>query len=173
MKPTDNLAPYILASMHPIMHMSLLFTSFIMIAHDREKFYEIPGTCDDKDANKFATTEKYHLMFIMMTAHLICIAIHYLYQVLNHYNQKTFANILLVLKVLVYIYAVMEVQTGITFENCTDITDNSVVMAWLTYEVIAFYFNILSVVFFLFIASFKKFRTIRDRLNYGGKERKQ
>jgi len=116
MKPTDNLAPYILASMHPMMHMSLLFTSFIMIAHDREKFYEIPGECDDKDAQRFSKSGKYHLMFAIMTAHLLCIVFHYLYQVLNHYNKKTIANILLVIKVLLYIYSVMMVQTGITFD---------------------------------------------------------
>ena len=144
-----------------------------MIAHDRTQFYEIPGTCDDKDAAHFATKGKYELMFYIMTAHLMSIAIHYLYQVLNHYNKKTVANILLVIKVAVYIYAVMEVQTGITFDNCTDITDGSVVMAWLTYEVVAFYFNILGVVFFLFIASFKKFKTIRDRLGFAGQDRKK
>jgi hypothetical protein len=41
-------------------------------------------------------------------------------------------------------------------------------MAWLTYEVLAFYLNIISIVFFLFIASCKKFKTIRERLGFAG-----
>lgn len=173
MKPFDSLMPYILASMHPIMHMSLLFTSLILVSLDYEKFYEVSGTVDPKsDAYYFMTEGKYWYMFYVMSAHLISIFFHYLYQVLNHYDHKSWANILLVLKVLIYLYAVMEVQTGITFEEYTDITDNSHVMAWLTYEVVAFYLNIISVVFFLAIASFKRFKTIRERLGLAGKQRK-
>ena len=59
------------------------------------------------------------------------------------------------------------------FEEYTEITDNSHVMAWLTYEVVAFYLNIISVVFFLAIASFKIFKTIRERLGLAGQHRKK
>lgn len=48
MKATDNLMPYILASMHPLLHMALLFTSMILISMDQEGFYVAPGTCDPK-----------------------------------------------------------------------------------------------------------------------------
>ena len=92
---------------------------------------------------------------------------------LNHYDQKTLANLFLVLKVSIYLYAVQEVQTGITFEEYTEITDNSHVMAWLTYEVVAFYLNIISVVFFLIVASFKRFKTIRERLGLAGQQRRK
>ena len=92
---------------------------------------------------------------------------------LNHYDQKTLANLFLVLKVCIYLYAVQMVQTGVTFEEYSDITDNSHVMAWLTYEVVAFYLNIISVVFFLAIASFKRFKTIRERLGLAGQQRKK
>ena len=111
-------------------------------------------------------------MFYILTAHLVSIVLHYLYQVLNHYDHKTIANCLLVAKVGLYLYAVMEVQTGITFEECNEVTDASHVMAWLTYEVIAFYLNLISVVFFLIFASFKKFKTIRERFGFAGQERK-
>ena len=174
MKPYDSLVPYILASMHPIMHMSLLFTSLILICLDTEKFYEVAGTVDPaSDAYYFMTEGKFLYMFYIMSAHLISIVFHYLYQVLNHYDYKSFANMFLVLKVCIYIYAVMEVQTGITFDKYTEITDNSHVMAWLTYEVVAFYLNIISVVFFLMIASFKRFKTIRERLGLAGQQRKK
>jgi hypothetical protein len=93
--------------------------------------------------------------------------------VLNHYDQKTLANLFLVLKVCIYLYAVQMVQTGVTFEEYTEITDNSHVMAWLTYEVVAFYLNIISVVLFLAIASFKRFKTIRERLGLAGQQRKK
>jgi len=80
MKPYDSLVPYILASMHPIMHMSLLFTALILIGLDIEKFYEVTGTMDPaSDAYYFATEGKHYLMFIIMSAHLISIVFHYLY----------------------------------------------------------------------------------------------
>ena len=46
MRPTDSLVPYILASMHPIMHMSLLITSMLLIFINQDKFYEVNGTVD-------------------------------------------------------------------------------------------------------------------------------
>jgi len=118
------------------------------------------------------THGKYMLMFWIMTAHLIAILFHYAYQVLNHYEYKSWANAFLVLKVGIYLYAVMKVQVGITFPNCTEVTDRMHVMAWLTYEVVAFYLNIIAVVFFLIVASFKKFKTIRERLGFAGQQRK-
>lgn len=152
--------------------MSLLFTALILQSLDYEKFYAVTGTCDDADATNFMTHGKYMLMFWMMTSHLIAILFHYAHQVLNHYEYKTWANLFLVLKVGISLYAVMKVQVGVTFPNCTEVTDRMHVMAWLTYEVVAFYLNIISVVFFLIVASFKKFKTIRERLGFAGQERK-
>ena len=80
MKPFDSLVPYVLASMHPIMHMSLLFTSLILIGLDTEKFYEVAGTVSpDTEAYYFMTEGKYYYMFYIMSAHLISIVFHYLY----------------------------------------------------------------------------------------------
>ena len=173
MKPYDSFMPYILASMHPLLHMSMLFTGMLLMFLDYEQFYLVTGTCDEgSDAYEFQLTTKYTLMWYILTAHLVCIWLHYLYQILNHYDFKGIANCLLVAKVGIFIYTVMEVQTGITFEECNDVTDNSHVMAWLTYEVIVFYLNLISVVFFLAFASFKQFTTIRERLGYAGQERK-
>jgi hypothetical protein len=95
--------------MHPLLHMSLLFTSLILMSLDYDKFYEITGTCSDEDALNFMTQGKYMLMFWIMTSHLIAILFHYANQVLNHYEYKTWANVFLVLKVGIYIYAVMKV----------------------------------------------------------------
>ena len=174
MKAFDSLVPYVLGSMHPIMHMTLLATALIQLLMGTEKFYEFPGACPaGTDAAAFIAGDAEKYMFYIMQAHLVCILLHYLYQVLNHYDSKTIANAVLVMKILIYFYAVMSVQTGITYEECTDVTDRSIVMAWLTYEVLAFYFNIISVVFFLAIAGCKKFKTIRERSGFAGNMRKK
>lgn len=56
------------------------------------------------------------------------------------------------------------VQTGIVFEECKDnIINESQVMAWLNYEVLAFYLNIIAMGVFLLLSSCKKFKSIRDR----------
>ena len=47
-----------------------------------------------------------------------------------------------------------------------------VVMAWLTYELIAFYLNIIALMVFLFVASCRKFSTLREREGFAGKMRK-
>lgn len=174
MKSLDNLIPYVLASMHPLMHMSMLATSLIMVTLDQKNFYNTPGTCPATavDALEFMSTGKHMLMFYIMSAHLAAIVLHYLYQVLNHYDYKTAANVLLMLKVVTYFYTVVEVQTQITYMECAEVTDNSVVMAWLTYEVVVFYLNIISVALFLVIASFGRYKTIRERLGYAGSLRK-
>jgi hypothetical protein len=82
MRPTDSLVPYILASMHPLMHMSLLFTSMLLIFINQDNFYEVNGTIDPvkcKNAYNFTTNYKYELMFYIMSAHFISILFHYGY----------------------------------------------------------------------------------------------
>ena len=93
--------------MHPIMHMSLLFTSLVLICLDTEKFYEVTGTVDpESEAYYFMTEGKYWFMFYIMSAHLVAIVFHYLAQVLNHYEWKALANLLIVIKVASYLYAI-------------------------------------------------------------------
>jgi transposase-like protein len=45
-------------------------------------------------------------------------------------------------------------------------------MAWLTYEIIAFYLNIISIAVFLVLAVFLKYRTFKERLGFAGSLRK-
>jgi len=47
MKHTDNILPYILASMHPMMHLTMLTGGAILRATDQEKFFAVPNaaTC--------------------------------------------------------------------------------------------------------------------------------
>ena len=74
----------------------------------------------------------------------------------------------LVAKTLTYLYAVVYIQSGITYDECNDVTDQIPAMVWLTYEVIVFYLNLFGVVFFLFISTQVQFKTIRDRLGLAG-----
>lgn len=173
MKSYDSLIPYILASMHPLGHMTLLATGLLLNAYDPDNFYENTGTCKPKtEAFYFQTDGKYWYMFYIMTAHLAAVILHYGRQLANHYNLKTIANLMLVSKVLGYLYVVMMVQNGIDYTYCSEITDKMPVMAWLTYEVSAFYFNLLGLMIFLVVASFKKFRTMREREGFAGNMRK-
>jgi hypothetical protein len=79
----------------------------------------------------------------------------------------------MILKIFMYFCTHYLVQTGIIFEECRDgIIDESQVMAWLSYEVIAFYLNIVAMGVFILFSSCKKFHSIRDRLGFSGDQRK-
>ena len=45
-------------------------------------------------------------------------------------------------------------------------------MAWLTYEVLMFYLNLVSMSVFIFINNIKPFLSIRDRMELSGNQRK-
>ena len=91
---------------------------------------------------------------------------------MNHYEVRVLANVFLVGKMMIYLIMVLKIQSGIDYVECSSITDKSKVMAWLTYEVLAFYCNIISLAVFIFIQNIKKFRSIRDRLGLAGDMRK-
>lgn len=171
MIPTDSLSPYLLASMHPMMHLTMLFSAMVLVSLDQNGFYENAGVCPEgTPAYKFMNGGKTQLMFTIMTAHLICVVLHVLKYVLLK-NHKFWGNLALVAKVAIYLYGVLFVQSGITYDDCNDVTDNMPVMIWLTYEVIAFYLNLFSVIFFLIISTFVQFKTIRDRKKLAGNMR--
>ena len=153
MLPTDSLAPYYIASMHPMMHLTMLFTSMILIALDQSAFYANAGTCPaGTPAQKFMDTGKTRYMFTIMSAHLICTVLH----TIGHYfnSNKLWSNLCLISKVLLYLWAVVFVQSGINFDECNNVTDKMPVMVWLTYEVFVFYLNLAGVVFFLIVSTF-------------------
>ena len=152
MRTSDSLVPYTLMSMHPLMHGSLLLTGSILLATNYESFYQIEGTCPEgTEAQDFILGYKYTLMNLAMAAHAVCLVSHWLWQLLNHYEFRVVANIFLMLKMFVYFVATLKIQQGIDFTECSSTTDNSSVMAWLTYEVLAFYLNIISLAVFIFI----------------------
>lgn len=176
MKTTDSLIPYVLMSMHPLIHGTMLLTSSILLSTNYDKFFEIIGTCDaakDTEAQNFILGTKYTLMNYAVVGHAVCLICHYLYQILNHYEIKVIANLFLISKMMISFFVTFKIQSSIDFSECTDITDNSQVMAWLTYEILTFYLNLISLGVFIFIQNFKTFKSIRDRLGLAGDQRKR
>mmetsp|Transcript_11711 Transcript_11711/g.19768 ORF Transcript_11711/g.19768 Transcript_11711/m.19768 type:complete len:355 (-) Transcript_11711:871-1935(-) len=174
MKTYDSLIPYILMTMHPLLHASLFITGMILLGTNRENFYSVVGTCPEKsEAHEFMTSGKYYLMNLAMVSHAVSIICHYIFQVLNHYDLKVLANLFLMLKMMVFFFATLKIQSTIDFTECSSVTDRSMVMAWLTYEVLAYYLNIISLSVFIFIQNIKPFRSIRDRLDLAGNARKK
>ena len=86
MRPSDNLMPYILSSMHPLIHMSMLITNLILLSYDHKQFFKIKGKCKSKSAADYFKTEgKYTFTYQIICMHCLAIVCHYGYQVLYHY----------------------------------------------------------------------------------------
>lgn len=106
MLPTDSLSPYYIASMHPMMHLTMLFTAMILIALDQSEFYANAGNCKPgTPAYDFITTGKTQNMFMIMSAHLICTVLHFVAQYLR--SNRFWSNLCIITKVLFYLYAVV------------------------------------------------------------------
>ena len=43
MKHTDSLMPYLLASMHPVLHIALLTTALMLPSIDHKQFFDVKG----------------------------------------------------------------------------------------------------------------------------------
>ena len=162
----DTIMPYVLASMHPVLHASLLLSSLIMTNTD--DFYVVPKAdqCKDKTALAFIGDQKYSLISSIQAGHIVAIVLHLLssYCIDNEY--RVLGNFCMLGKVFAYVVLQFVVQSGIMFKECRDgIVDDSQVMAWLSYEVLAFYLNIVAMaLFMLFNGLFRiKFRSIKDR----------
>ena len=170
MKQFDTILPYILASMDPIMHMSLLTSSLILHGFNYDQFFKIPGeaTCDatvGSKAKDFIDGGKYTLIGYISFAHVMAIVLHYLGSLLKSQSRRQLGNLCQLAKVFTYLFIVQYVQTAIIFEDCRDgVVNESQVMAWLNYEVLAFYMNIVAMGVFLLLSSCKKFKSFRDRL---------
>jgi hypothetical protein len=110
---------------------------------------------------------------LIAVAHILSIVCHYMNDLLVANHRRLLGNAFIVVKIFFYMYAVFKTQTGIVFEECREgVVDESRVMAWLTFEVFAFYLNITAMGVFLLLSSFKKFYSIRDRMGLCGDSRK-
>jgi len=147
-----------------------------LLGTNAETFYQIDGTVPQteeyQEAFDFIAGKKKTLMNLAIQTHLICLICHWTFQILSHYEIKVMANIFLMVKMMFYFITTLRIQSAIDFEKGHEATDESQVMAWLTFEVLAFYLNIISMAAFIFIQSFAKFRSIRDRAGLAGDQRK-
>ena len=71
---------------------------------------------------------------------------------LDHKGFKFFVYILLVSKIFGYSAVIFHIHSGISFIKYREITERSMVYAWLHYEVIAFYANLGACMVFLAVA---------------------
>lgn len=173
MKTYDSLIPYLLMSMHPLMHLTMLISGTVLLTTNYDKFYEIEGTCPKgTEGEYFMVGGKYEFMSYAMAAHAGALILHWLYQLLNHWDIKVLANMCLVSKMALFFILILRIQSGIDFTECATETGKSQVMAWLTYEVMLFYINLISLATFIFIQNFKQFKSIRDRMGLAGNQRK-
>jgi hypothetical protein len=161
-------------TMHPLMHVSLLTSSLILHYTNNKNFYEVVGNCPEgTESFNFIQGGKFTLVRLAMLGHAVSVVCHYIYQILNHFDVKVLANFFFFAKMLVLFIVTLKIQSSIDFKECHEVTHRSMVMAWLNFEVFAFYLNIISLGVFIFIQNIKKFKSIRDRVGLAGDQRKR
>jgi hypothetical protein len=74
---------------------------------------------------------------------------------------------------LACLWLILVIQSRIDFTDCPDVIGKSQVMSWLTFEVLCFYLNLISIGAFILVNHFKTFKSIRDRLGLAGQARKK
>jgi hypothetical protein len=64
MKTTDSLIPYILMTLHPILHISLLVTLLIAVNRNKDEFFKVDGSkCPaNSEGELFSNGYKYNLI---------------------------------------------------------------------------------------------------------------
>jgi hypothetical protein len=88
MKHKDTVTPYVLASMHPMMHLALLTTGLALQMMDNDKFYSIPNS---DQCTAAAGTKEYRFVHggdkqwyinLIFLAHLISVVFHFINELL-------------------------------------------------------------------------------------------
>lgn len=82
-------------------------------------------SCSDKEALAFIKTDKFKLLRYMQIAHIVAIASEFGSAWFKQQRRPVLANLLILLKVFVFFFAVFATQTGILFKNCRSIVENS------------------------------------------------
>ena len=176
--------PYILATLHPIMHATCLVTTLIMTIlldeNDETNFSTCTNVKDGEEEEKLQNkTKKAHYWAI--AAHAICFFLHLgkkytqIYQTLwiksGQSKKFTFGylyELMLLIKVFLYIVTIIYIQTVISdiFEACpNDKTNgNNHLVCWLLYEVVIFYFNAIGQCIFLLVSRCRSYITIKERV---------
>jgi hypothetical protein len=89
----------------------MLVAGGILLLTRYEKFFDIEGTCPPGEAEDFRTGGKYTLMTYAMTAHATALFLHWMYQLLNHFEIKVLANMCLVTKMITFFVLILKIQS--------------------------------------------------------------
>lgn len=82
-------------------------------------------SCSDKEALAFIKTDKFKLLRYMQIAHIVAIASEFGSAWFKQQRRPVLTNLLILLKVFVFFFAVFATQTGILFKGCRSIVENS------------------------------------------------
>jgi hypothetical protein len=70
-------------------------------------------------------------MSFAMTAHASAIVLHWLHQILSHYEMKVLATFFILAKMIIFFLMMIQIQSGTDFTECADVVGTSQVFAWL------------------------------------------
>lgn len=137
---------------------------------------------DNEDKTDFAVD-------LIFWAHIGCIILHCLKYSINMFFLKKFSKnddeeqnifnshyiteVLVVLKIVLYLVSIIWVQKYVIeeFENDKFIGLGERINCWLLYEVAIFYFHIFAMIFFLLFSRMKSFLTLREKIGFGARMR--
>lgn len=180
--------PYILATLHPLMHATCFVTTLVM----RSKFLS-NWRVEDSDLKEELRERVIRAHHLSLYIHAICFLLHILKNLIEIYpysrlQSKEYENCrgpdkrkliyknayfcewLILIKVLLYIVSIIYIQTVVIDVYLSDIKDdsnhNNHVICWLHYEVVIFFFNAFAQSFFLMFSRFQSFITLRERIGY-------
>ena len=82
MKTTDSLIPYILMTLHPILHVSLLITSLILVNRNYNEFFKVDGSnCPaGSEGELFSGDYKFELIKYAYSMHATGFILQFLYE---------------------------------------------------------------------------------------------
>ena len=89
----------------------------------------------------------------------------------HSYVKKTLVAFKLFYYFAVITYVQVTVRSYFTPGTSEYGQNNNHIICWLLYEVVIFYFSIFALIIFLILSRFKSFRTLRERVGYGGNMR--
>lgn len=109
MKHIDNILPYILASMHPIMHLTMLTSGGLLRSMYKEEFFNVPNAAKclapmATKAQDFIGDGKEESMNLIMMGHLLAIVCHYMSEILTKNGRKVAGGWFMLVKIFSYIY---------------------------------------------------------------------
>ena len=179
--------PYILASLHPIMHVTCLVTTLIMRMNYKTEWSD-PSWWDFDSIPEELREKSLRAQWLCIITHATCLVLHISDTILRIYSMRGLhgangdifrytyvCEVIILLKVMCYIVSVIYIQVvviDIMRKFPDDHTNgNNHLISWMLYEVAIFYFNVFAQSFFLVFSRIKSFVTLRDRVQLSSRMR--